>query len=269
MTNITPRRPGAAVSYPFVAVPTTLITRTVRSEAHAAAAAAGAQLQYNNGPLIQNVKLHALYWGSVWSTDAAQGVIASRLNAFMTSFVSGPDIDRIAEYSIGHYAIGRGTFVAPGLLVNNDPPNSVSDAQIQAALQEWIQTFRLDVTADSLFMVFTPPGVEVVASWGGRSCGNSTGDFAGYHADIGGQVFYGVIPQCISTQQTTGLNATDALRIVLSHEICEAVTDPIFKQGWWDPDLDEVGDPCQWMHTTGSDGGVIQGLWSNARGTCA
>lgn len=269
MTTRATRRSGAAISYPIVAVPTSLITRTVRSESHAAAATAGARLQYNGGPLIQNVRLHALYWGTIWSSDAAQGVIASRLNGFMSTFVSGPDIDRIAEYSVAGYTIGRGTFVGPGLIVNSDPPNSVNDAQIQIALQEWIGTFGLVVTPDSLFMVFTPPGVEVVASWGGRSCGNSSGDFSGYHADIDGRIYYGVIPQCVSTQETTALNATDTLRIVVSHEICEAITDPVFTKGWFDKDLDEVGDPCQWMHATGSDGGVIQGLWSNAHGACA
>jgi hypothetical protein len=64
-----------------------------------------------------------------------------------------------------------------------------------------------------------------------------------------------------------GLTIVDALKLVSSHEICEAVTDPVFKTGWWDPHNDEIGDICAWQLKV-VDEHVVQKEWSNAAGTC-
>jgi hypothetical protein len=41
-------------------------------------------------------------------------------------------------------------------------------------------------------------------------------------------------------------NAIDALTSTSSHELCEAITDPIPGQGWYDDANGEIGDICAW-----------------------
>jgi hypothetical protein len=45
---------------------------------------------------------------------------------------------------------------------------------------------------------------------------------------------------------TVGRNPIDALTSTSSHELCEAITDPIPGQGWYDDANGEIGDICAW-----------------------
>ena len=66
---------------------------------------------------------------------------------------------------------------------------------------------------------------------------------------------------------TGGLGPFDALTSTSSHELCEAVTDPVPGQGWYDDVNGEIGDICAWK--IGKLGGyAVQLEWSNAKGAC-
>src|SRR5947209_20620132 len=57
-----------------------------------------------------------------------------------------------------------------------------------------------------------------------------------------------------------GLAAFDALTTTSSHELCEAITDPIPGQGWYDDANGEIGDICAWKTTQ------LGGTWSSWSG---
>ena len=58
-----------------------------------------------------------------------------------------------------------------------------------------------------------------------------------------------------------------ALTSTSSHELCEAITDPIPGQGWYDDANGEIGDICAWQ-TKQIGGYTVQLEWSNKSGTC-
>ena len=63
------------------------------------------------------------------------------------------------------------------------------------------------------------------------------------------------------------LSAFDALTSTSSHELCEAITDPIPGQGWYDDANGEIGDICGWeTKTLGAY--TVQLEWSNKAGRC-
>ncbi|GEM_PF-7000183 len=236
----------------------------------AAAAAAGSGVAYHGGPLIAHVEVTAFYWGSAWS-DPGLSALASQLNRFFADFTAGlPNIgsplDQLAEYSQGSYVIGRGSFRAPGRFVTPaitpDPGATVDDSAIQKLLPQLLAAFAITPDSGSLFVLFTPPNVTVTM---GSSA--SCKQFCGYHGNAGG-IHYAVMPYPCAQGCTGSMSIFDALTVTVSHEICEAVTDPEFN-GWWDSTTtgNEIGDFCAW---TPKHFGpyMIQEEWSNAAGSC-
>jgi len=78
---------------------------------------------------------------------------------------------------------------------------------------------------------------------GAASCSN----FCGYHYEINGTIFYAVMPypDCSGCAGATAV--VDALTSTSSHELCEAITDPVPGQGWYDDRNGEIGDICAWQ----------------------
>jgi len=62
---------------------------------------------------------------------------------------------------------------------------------------------------------------------GSSSCTN----FCGYHNNIG-QVYYAVMPFPGCSGCLGGLSVIDALTGTSSHELCEAITDPVQGKGY-------------------------------------
>jgi hypothetical protein len=92
-------------------------------------------------------------------------------------------------------------------------------------------------------------------------------NFCGYHSDIDGKIFYAVMPYPDCAGCTGGMVALDALTTASSHELCEAITDPIPGQGWYDDQNGEIGDICAWQ-TKRLGPYTVQLEWSNTAGRC-
>ena len=117
-------------------------------------------------------------------------------------------------------------------------------------------------TANTLYFIYLPPGVRVVIG-GSSSCQA----FCGYHNGIGSGTFYAVMPYPGCTGCTGGLPPFDALTSTSSHELCEAMTDPMPGQGWYDDANGEIGDICAWQ-TKKSGAYTVQSEWSNKASVC-
>jgi hypothetical protein len=63
------------------------------------------------------------------------------------------------------------------------------------------------------------------------------------------------------------MSKLDALTSTSSHELCEAITDPVPGQGWYDDMHGEIGDICAWQTKKLGDY-MVQLEWSNKDGTC-
>lgn len=225
------------------------------------------RLQYNGGPLLTNVKVFTLFWGGAWQNDQSLVQRANDLNAFFTFVVTSPLIDQLAEYSVNGFTIGQGSFLGTATLTDADPNLVTTDADVQALLNQEIANNPAvpQPDANTLYFVYLPSGVTSEMQQG-QSCSN----YCGYHSDINGQVFYAVMPDPDCNGQggcTGGLSSFDALTGTSSHELCEAITDPIVPQGWYDPNNGEIGDICAWQFKQVGPYNV-QLEWSNQQNSC-
>src|SRR5262245_26092095 len=68
--------------------------------------AAGINLRYWNGPVIQHVKVANLYWGPYWATASAD--VSYFDNFFQALFADGRFMANVAQYSTPTAAINNG-----------------------------------------------------------------------------------------------------------------------------------------------------------------
>jgi hypothetical protein len=124
---------------------------------------------------------------------------------------------------------------------------SVTDSAIRNAIRKMLQQEIATVkrvpkpTANTLYFIYVQPDVRVVLG-GSASCQA----FCGYHNAASGAIFYAVMPYPGCNGCTGSLAAFDALTSTSSHELCEAITDPIPGEGWYDDTNGEIGDICGW-----------------------
>ena len=226
---------------------------------HGAALAApvkAAQLSYRGGAVLSAAQVTTIFWGPAWDQDPLSG-IAQELNQFFDFILSSALIDQLGEYSVPGMTIGHGA-LAGRRSIATSPPSSIADADVQKLLQNEVSS----PPPDSLYFVFLPPGVKVDLQ-GSASCSS----FCGYHSDIGGRLFYAVMPYPDCAGCAGGLQVLDALTSTSSHELCEAITDPVPGQGWYDDANGEIGDICAWQ-TKQLGAYTVQLEWSNSAGRC-
>jgi hypothetical protein len=230
-------------------------------KALAAATQVPPKLTYRNGPLLTSVQVFTIFWGT-WNS-APQDALLPKLNQFFDFILSSQLIDQLGEYSVANQAIGRGSRIGTVTLATPAPLKTVDDSAIQKFLHQQIAEGKLPAaTANTLYFVYLPPGVTVTQG-GSASCKV----FCGYHDAIGDKIFYAVMPYPGCSGCLGGIAALDALTSTSSHELCEAITDPIPGQGWYDDNNGEIGDICAWQTRT-LGGYTIQLEWSNNANRC-
>lgn len=234
----------------------------LRAEITLAPPSPAPNLTYRGGPLLRAVQSFIFFWGDSWQGQPQAGEMPEVIQ-FFDYVVTSALMDQLSEYSVDGTKIGRGanlgaTPVAASL------PSSVDESAIQTMIQQEISTNSAvpQQTPDSLYFVFLPPGVAVNLG-GGSSCSN----FCGYHNHINGQIFYAVVPYPDCVGCAGALSVLDAMTSTASHELCEAITDPIPGQGWYDDINGEIGDICAWQ-TKQLGAYAIQLEWSNRAGRC-
>jgi hypothetical protein len=226
-------------------------------------AAAKPKLTYRNGPLIANAEVFAMYWGGGWQQSPASGLIA-KLNKFFSDILGSALMDQMAEYSVSGYALGHGKFTGSITVTTPATGSSVDDSAIQSMIQNQIANNSTVPRPghNTLYFVFLPPGVQVRQA-GSASCQV----FCGYHDSISPQNYYAVMPYPNCQGCTGGMDAFSALTVTSSHELCEAITDPVPGKGWYDDTNGEIGDICAWKTKT-IGAYTVQQEWSNKAGSC-
>ena len=220
------------------------------------------ELTYRSGPLLTGAQVFTIFWGKAWQ-ESANSSLLSHVNDFFDFILTSKLIDQLAEYSVPGKTIGHGARIGSLNLLTSEPGKSVADATVQEMLKNEIAagTFPSN-TPDSLYFVFLPPGSQVEQG-GAKSCQA----FCGYHDATGDNIFYAVMPYPGCSGCEGGLPIPDALSSTSSHELCEAITDPIPGTGWYDDANGEIGDICAWKTKT-LGGYVVQLEWSNSAEAC-
>ena len=223
-----------------------------------------AHMVYRGGPVIPNVELTTVFWGS-------NVAYQSDFDTFYASIVDSAYVDQLSEYDTPTQKIGRGRFVTS--YVDQAAPSStqLGDDQIQKELARLIEAGSLPQPgANTLFMVHFPPGVTITTQ-DATSCQQ----FCAYHSSFdhqNGAVYYGVIPDfggaCSSCDST----------VIASHEVSEAITDPNIgvantaqdehQLGWYDDVNDEIADVCENGSYGTFAGYRVAKVWSNQANAC-
>ena len=219
------------------------------------------KLTYRGGPLLSAVQVFTFFWGTAW--QGTEAPLVQEINQFFDFVLTSPLMAQLAEYSVAGTSIGPGAR-SGAVILSTDPPSAIADTDIQQLIQQELSSDAAvpQPTPNSLYYVFLPPGVTVTLG-GDASCSN----FCGYHSDISGSIFYAVMPYPDCSGCTGTLAVLDALTSTTSHELCEAITDPVPGQGWYDDHNGEIGDICAWK-TKRLGSYTVQLEWSNRAGQC-
>lgn len=258
----------------------------------------GAHLTYYGGPVVSNIKVVVVYYGSgSYLPDLSTG-----LPNFFSAISNGTYMDMLSEYSTqgvsgggvtGNQIIARGgsnAFLGSYTITPSASNNgsTIDDSQIQAELQAQINASHLPApdydangNADTLYMIYFPAG-KTITQGGSSSC--VSGGFCAYHGTIasgGRNLLYGVQPDMQSGSGCftgCGNSATEFNNYtsVASHEFSETITDAAVglattfspPLAWYDQTNGEIGDICNAIQGT-ADGYTVQAEWSNLQNGCA
>jgi len=228
-----------------------------------------AKLAYNGGILLESVEVFTIFWGAQWSQDPNLKDLVSKINKFFDNILKSSLMDQLSEYDINGYNIGHGTLKGTVNITNPQPGNTVTGGLIENVLAHEITTNNNipQPSDNTLYFVYMPPGT-FVSALGSGSC--ISGGFCGYHDNIPGtKICYAVMPypSCGGCTNFGELDTFQAITQISSHELCEAITDPIPGKGFYDTHHGEIGDICEGGNKD-VDGYTVQNEWSNKNNKC-
>jgi hypothetical protein len=244
-------------------------------------------------PIIPNVQIETVYYGSAWTGQGVNAAQAAELAAesqdldqFFGAITKSHYMDLLSQYFMTN---PQGTIIRPGygsfvrhdfVSANLTSGSIVSDATLEAMLSKEIQGGALDApNGNTLYMVFMPPGVLEQGD---------VGSGGGHHSSFaygGGTAYYATIDHPSTGLQPLGSVGSETnfqtLTEVASHEMVEAITDPMgnvpSQAAWYDRSTgNEIGDitnnnppPGGVMGLLGTNGFgyVVQKYWSNQDNT--
>jgi hypothetical protein len=232
----------------------------LRLEGEPPAPAVAPELTYRGGPLLTSVEVVSVFWGRQWR-DEPLATLARRLDAFFDFVVTSELMDQLAEYGVEGSEIGHGEHVGSSVLDGVPTDAVLTDQQLRDGLRAALPSLP-GPNPNRLYSIFLPPGVAVTMG-GSRSCQA----FCGYHDAIDDTVFYAVLPYPGCPGCLGGDDEFDAVTSTTSHELAEAITDPIPGTGWYNDAHGEIADICAWRTKRLGDY-VVQLEWSNAARNC-
>ena len=200
----------------------------------------------------------------VFYNGATAAVLQSGIDSFVNSFSgSDPGMTVITQYSKGGNVISATLGHTPDFVDNQGAPRRISDSGVQSYLAGLFNAGRISANNHTVYGVYLPQGT--ISTLGhARSCSN----YCGYHSSFtysGQTILYAVFPynDC-SGCSLSGKTVLDMETIVTSHEIREAITDPV--NAWWESSSGyEADDKCAWHNLYQQTGGAwVQPEYSNA-----
>jgi hypothetical protein len=263
------------------------------------AAPAGAHLSYFGGPIISNVQVIQVLYGSGSYNSQVAGNTSPTMGNFFADITSTGLITLLQQYNTPvsggtGQTFGNGTFAGLFQIVpaagNNG--STITDTQIQSELLAQINAGHLPAPVNdaagnpnTLYMIYFPPG-KTISQGGSNSC--QAGGFCAYHGTTSSlfnskHVLYGVLPDMqAGSGCSTGCGTSTVFgnyTSVTSHELVEAMTDadvgiattfsaPL---AWYDMTNGEIGDICngqQGSYVANGTTYTIQLEFSNSASNC-
>lgn len=218
-------------------------------------------INYHGGPIIQNTKVVAIYWGTsrIYNGGPNPGTAGSGTSDGSLVGYFLRNLGASAYFNINTtYYDGNGNYVNPSVdyasfwADNSAPGSSVSDSKIQAEVVKGFTSGAYSYDPNTLYAVFSGSGVNLGGGFGTQYCA-----YHGYFTYNGNVVKYAAMPYVAdypsgcNVQSTTpnGDFAADGVINVLAHETEETTTDPHLN-AWYDRRGYENADKCAWKFGT-------------------
>lgn len=281
---------GSVHKYPW-RHPDELKALADQAQTQAAAKTSPNTLVYYGGPVISNVSVVKVNYGTGTYPAYVSGTGAGTLSAFYKGILGSPYFTWLnGDYKTPTQTIGYGSFVGDYAVTPAAAHNgaTIDDTAIQAELVAQINAKKLPApTANTYYALHFPKGKKITQG-GTSSC--ASGGFCAYHGTIpsastpGGYIYYAVLPDnSTGSGCATGCGGSTAYNnwcSVSSHELIEAVTDAAVgvattisaPLAWYNSAKGEIGDICNAQQGTvvGTDKVTytVQKEWSNSAGSC-
>jgi hypothetical protein len=215
--------------------------------------------QDNHGPIITNVHVVPMFWGSAWNDDRKPNPTLLQVYGALASITAGPYMDGLSQYR----GVGRGQVILGWGTRSNtsEPPNPFTDDDIAKLVTTAIDAGTVPAPDDLpgsqyLYTVFLPPGVNPKGGGGGEHT---------YRSHNGQNVHFAWV---------THGGSIDSISDTFSHELAEAVTDPEGSAFTFTSEGDpgypgwiEIGDVCQ-SYNARLNGVMVQAYWSQRDRAC-
>ena len=249
-------------------------------------------LSYNGGPIMPYIQIYNIFWtgamqvggnanlpnhyknlGNLFAMDYAAHPISSNNTQYSQSaplqYVTG--LTTIPGHSWGGTYYDTNAFPVSGCTSSVTPGNCITDAQIQAEIVRVMGVTGWTGGLNKIYLLYTGQGQGSCFTSASTSCSYTS--YCAYHGSISGAtpIIYGNEPYadpsfCSAAGQTFPNNdpPADAAVNVASHEVTEAITDPLLN-AWWDSaNGQEIGDLCAWQFGANTwDGGLANQFWNN------
>ncbi len=215
------------------------------SDVYPAPHPAAPQVATNGGPVIASPKLVPIFFAGDDPSFVSQ----------LTDF--NDKVGATAYWTATTSEYGVGPAVSLGAVqLTETAPAMIDDATIQSWLAAKLEADPLTLpaaAADNVYVLYYPAGTTISLGGGQGGAQLSCQAFGGYHGDFkldaahnNQAVSYAVVPRCTTFGNLTGI---DAITGTTSHEIIEAVTDPLPTSS---PAYGQVDDQhLYWMRVLG------------------
>ena len=247
-------------------------------------------LVYHGGPIMPQITTYAIFWmPPTLQTGAATGMSSAYrplLKQFLIDYPGhGIDNNNTQYNQTGanpKYIHNAGHFGGAALDTSpypasqcNDPATPgacLTDAQIRSEIRKVIALKGWPVGINKMFLLFTSSGEGSCFSSSSSVCAYTY--FCAYHGRMGTNpattIIFGNEPygepsvcQVPGAPSPNGDPAADDAATIASHEITEAMTDPLLN-AWYSAQGNEIGDLCAYNYGTpiGWDGGNANQMWN-------
>jgi len=285
-------RDGGNVAHVFPTYPVANALGLVRAKEEAPPVTPA--LIYHGGPVMQPfVNLYIIYWqpstlqngGATTMSNGYKAVEKNMVSGYMGHALSSIGTQYYQGTSTKNYITGTGGLVTA---VNDTQPfpvsgcnavigpNCITDAQLQAEVQRFMGVRGWTGGLDKLFLVFTSSGEGSCFDTSTNYCSTETANvspyFCAYHSHFssGPDIIYSNEPYgnpnyCLGggsqPNSTVGGPEADPAATAASHEMSEAITDPLLN-AWYASDGSENGDLCAYNYGTNQwDHGLANQFW--------
>jgi len=248
------------------------------------------QLTYHSGGSVMQpfLSFYVIYWVPPHLQDGSATSMSSGYQTIEKNMVAGYGGHAIAAITTQYYEKGRTTSYVTGngglagTTVDTDAypssgcsdsgvptaSNCFNDSQLQTEVKKVMAANGWTGGLNKMFLVFTSSNEGSCFDSGSSSCAYTA--YCAYHGAISGSpdiVYsnepYGNTTNCQepSTPSPNGDPIADAAATSASHEMTEAITDPLLN-AWYDSRGQEIGDECAYIYGTNTwDSAMANQMW--------